>query len=349
MAFNKPDAMRQAQQLLRQGNVTSAIGLYRKIVEAEPSDLIAISTLADLYIKSGRVPDAVASFLQVAEHYLNTNSDISARYILNKILKLDAQNPHAQAYMAELCLHEGNEASAVDWLIEAGASFWHHGNLRAAIEANQRVLSINPNCRPAKAALWALQQESEPTEPEPQPMQPPVVSAPLEQILISIGEETEGLFATNEAEPAYGATPPGGEEDEAMLPQEALPVLDQANIIDQIANAEVFAGYGELDAAVAILRDLLMQRPDHIEVRERLKDIYLRAEYTARASEECVNIAAIFAARGETGRAREYLIRAQRLAHAGEPSASYSPSLSSYTDAADDAPQTHLHDHLQNA
>jgi tetratricopeptide (TPR) repeat protein len=347
MAFNKPEAMRQAQQLLRQGNVTSAIAIYCKIVEAEPSDLIAISTLADLYIKSGRVQDAVASFLRVAEHYLKTNSDISARYILNKILKLDAQNPYAQAYMAELCLHEGNEPAALDWLIEAGACFWHKGDVKAAVEVNRRALSIDPKNRPAKAALWALQQEAEPTEPEPLAAVPPVIAAPLEAILISIGEETEGLYASNGADPAVA--PPGAEEDEAMLPPEALPVLDQANIIDQIANAEVLAGYGELDAAVATLRSLLMQRPDHIEVRERLKDIYLRAEYTERASEECVNLAAIYAARGETGRARDYLIRAQRLAHAGEPTASYSSSLSSYTDSADDAPQARLQDHLQNA
>src|SRR5689334_22848165 len=241
MAFNKPEAVRQAQQLLRQGNVNSAIAVYGKIVEAEPSDLIAISTLADLYIKSGRVQDAVASFLRVAEHYIKTNSDISARYILNKIIKLDAQNPYAQAYMAELCLHEGNEANAVDWLIEAGASFWHKGDVKGAIEVNRRVLSIDPNCRPAKAALWALQQEAEATEAETPPSLPPAAAAPLETILISIGEETEGLYAANGVEPASVTAPPGVEEDEAMVPPEALPVLDQANIIDRIANAEVLA------------------------------------------------------------------------------------------------------------
>jgi hypothetical protein len=100
---------------------------------------------------------------------------------------------------------------------------------------------------------------------------------------------------------------------------------------------------------VATLRGLLMRRPDHIEVRERLKDIYLRAEQTDRASEECVNIAAIFAARGETGRARDYLIRAQRLAQSAEPVAGFLPRQNTDADDVDGVPQAGLIDNLQNA
>jgi tetratricopeptide (TPR) repeat protein len=349
MSFSKPEALRQAQQFIRQGNLASAITVYRKIVDAEPSDLNAISTLGDLYIKSGRVQDAVESFLRVAENYLRSGSDISARYILNKIFKLDAQNPSAQLCMSELCLHEGDSDKAHDWLIEAGAAFWHKGDVEAALAANRRALEVNPGSRRAKAALWVLQQELQSTEPEPLPALQPVGTGNLEPILISIGEEHEGLYASNVGSPTLAESPPAGEDDDAPLPPEALPVLDQAAIIDQIANAELLAGYGQLDEAVATLRELLMQRPDHIEVRERLKDIYLREEQTDRASEECVNIAAIFAARGETGRARDYLIRAQRLAQSADPVATLSPTLNPRPDKADDLPLAGLLDSLQNA
>ena len=348
MSFSKPEALRQAQQFIRQGNLASAITAYRKIVDAEPSDLIAISTLGDLYIKSGRVQDAVESFLRVAENYLRSGSDISARYILNKILKLDSQNPSAQLCMSDLCLHEGDRDKAHDWLIEAGAAFWHKGDVEAALAANRRALEVNPSSRRAKAALWVLQQELQSTEPEPLPALQPVVTGALEPILISIGEEHEGLYAANVIENTLAESPPAGEDDDAPPPPEALPVLDQAAIIDQIANAELLAGYGQLDEAVATLRELLMQRPDHIEVRERLKDIYLREEQTDRASEECVNIAAIFAARGETGRARDYLIRAQRLAQSADPVAAFSPAPNAQADKADNLPLADLINSLQN-
>jgi tetratricopeptide (TPR) repeat protein len=326
MSFSKPEALRQAQQFMRQGNLSSAIAVYCKIVDAEPSDLVAISTLGDLYIQSGRVQDAVESFLRVAENYLRGGSDISARYILNKIFKLDPQNPSAQVRMSELCLREGNNEQAHEWLIEAGAAFWHKGDVNAAIDANHRALAIDADSRRAKAALWALQQELQSPEPEPLPALQQVATGELEPIFISITEEHEGLYAANVVEPMLSESPPAGEDDDVPLPPEVLPMLDQAVIIDQIANAELLAGYGQLNGAVATLRELLMQRPDHIEVRERLKDIYLRAEQTSRASEECVNIAAIFAARGETGRARDYLIRAHRLAQTAASVASFSPS-----------------------
>src|ERR1041385_1593450 len=109
MSFSKPEALRQVQQFLRQGNLSSAIAVYHKIIEADPADLVAISTLGDLYIKSGRTQDAVESFLRVAENYLRGGSEISARYILNKIFKLDPENPSAQVRMAELCLREGDD------------------------------------------------------------------------------------------------------------------------------------------------------------------------------------------------------------------------------------------------
>jgi tetratricopeptide (TPR) repeat protein len=349
MSFSKPEALRQAQQFMRQGNLSSAIAVYRKIVDAEPSDLVAISTLGDLYIKSGRMQDAVENFSRVAENYLRGGSDISARYILNKILKLDPQNPSAQVRMAELCQHEGDSEKAHEWLIEAGAAFWHKGDVNAAIDANRRALAINANSRHAKAALWALEQELQPAEPEPLPTLQPLVTGELEPIFISIGEDREGLYAAGAVEPVRTESPTAGEDDDAPPPPEGLPTLDQAVIIDQIANAELFAGYGQLDDAVATLRELLMQRPDHIEVRERLKDIYLRAEQTDRASEECINIAGIFAARGETGRARDYLIRAQRLAQSAEPTTRFSQMPNSNAGDADDAPQADLLNSLQNA
>jgi tetratricopeptide (TPR) repeat protein len=349
MPFNKPEALRQAQQFMRQGNLSSAIAVYRKIVDAEPSDLVAISTLGDLYINSGRLPDAVESFLRVAENYLRGGSDISARYILNKILKLDPENPLAQVRMSELCLHEGENDKAHEWLIEAGAAFWHKGDVNAAIDANHRALAINPDSRRAKAALWALQQELQPPEPEPPPMLQPVATGELEPIFISIGEDHEGLYAAGAIESVLPVPPAMGEDDETPLPPEGLPVLDQAVIIDQIANAELLAGYGQLDEAVMMLRELLMRRPDHIEVRERLKDIYLREGQKDRASEECINIAAIFAARGETSRAREYLIRAQRLARPTGPSAAFSPMQNTDGDEVISLPLADLIDSLQNA
>jgi hypothetical protein len=87
----------------------------------------------------------------------------------------------------------------------------------------------------------------------------------------------------------------------------------------QIAVAEFLVGCGQVDKAIGLLRESLQYKPDHIQTREKLKDIYLRSEMIYRASEECVNIAAIYVARGESSRGVEYIARARALGRSLEP------------------------------
>src|SRR5207253_4846974 len=104
-----------------------------------------------------------------------------------------------------------------EWLIEAGAAFWHKSDVKAAIDANRRALAINPDSRRAKAALWALQQElQQPPEPQMLPMLKPAATGELEPIFISITEEHEGPYAASKAEAGMASAPPAPNEDEAF-------------------------------------------------------------------------------------------------------------------------------------
>src|SRR2546426_971800 len=84
MQPSKTETMRQAKLLIDQGRVSAAITIYQKIVEAEPSDLAAISVLNDLYVKAGRTSEAVDHLLRIAENFVRTKSANTAAHILNK-------------------------------------------------------------------------------------------------------------------------------------------------------------------------------------------------------------------------------------------------------------------------
>lgn len=107
--------------------------------------------------------------------------------------------------------------------------------------------------------------------------------------------------------------------EDLPVQREFSPFRDEDAIIKQIAVAEFLVGCGQVDQAIGVLRESLRDKPDHIQTREKLKDIYLRSEMIDRASEECVNIAAIYIARGETSRAAEYVTRARLLTPSREP------------------------------
>ena len=62
-----------------------------------------------------------------------------------------------------------------------------------------------------------------------------------------------------------------------------------------------------------MLRKVLEDRPENIDVHIKLKDIYLRTGMMTEAASECIALERIHEARGENERARDYAVRASRL------------------------------------
>jgi len=316
MKLSKTEMLRQAQQLIDQGRVSSAIPIYQKIVDGDSADLNSISMLGALYVKAGRGADAVDHFMRIADKYLQIGSAASATYVLKKVIRIDPANPVANMHLGELQVQDKAIDSAHNYFIEAGAAFWHKGNIPAAIKMNKRALEIMPESRQAKAALALIQQETEPA-PVPKPKKQEI-TRDLPEIIISIADGSDTVCAPMEQ--LETQLPVDSTSDAALETQkEFLPARDEDGLVQQIAIAEYLVGCGQVDQAIRVLREGLLDNPDHIPIREKLKDIYLRSEMMDRASEECVNIAGIYLARGETSRASDYVWRARVLSQPVEP------------------------------
>jgi tetratricopeptide (TPR) repeat protein len=316
MVLNKTETLRNAQQLINQGRLSAAIALYQKIVDTDSSDLATLSRLSDLYIKSGRIPEATDHFLRVAENYMQSGSAISAAYILNKVLKLDPVNATAHSNLGKMYLTEGKVDRAHSHFIEAGAAYWRKAESRAAVEMNMQALAIMPDSQEAKAALDLIQKEVEKPEPPPPP-EPVYVE--LEPILISVPDDSEPACATQATPDSQVKHEPPPDSSDSPLQQESQLGLDDDEVFDHLTRAELLVGYGQVDSGIALLRNALQRSPDNIEIRAKLKDIYLRSEMTDRASEECINIAGIYAGQGKTSLAQEYIIRARLLSNSVVP------------------------------
>jgi tetratricopeptide (TPR) repeat protein len=350
MQPNKKETVRQAQLLVDQGRVAAAISIYQKIVESDTSDLAAISVLSDLYVKAGRASDAAEHLLRIAENYVRSGSANSAKHILNKVLKLDPTNARAHMNLGELHSHEGKIDQAHACFIEAGAAFWHKGNINAAIKMNRRALESIPESRQAKTALALLQREVD--QPE-LPQARKAITGTLEAILISIPDDpgktcVAASSQDSQLQPGFSPTlvdeTPLAPSDSGVSPvqQGLLDGLSEDAIVEQIARAELLVAYGQADQAVVLLRETLQYRPDHIGIRAKLQDIYLRCEMTDRASEECLNIAGIYAARGDISRARDHIIRARLLSDPGDQIALLAVLQQSGVNQPEEAQETSL-------
>ena len=112
-----------------------------------------------------------------------------------------------------------------------------------------------------------------------------------------------------------------------LNPTKGLKAADEndEHIIRQVSTAELMVGMGQVSDAVTMLRQLLQERPENIQVRIKLKDIYLRSEMLNEAAQECLQLARIYEARGDSNRATDYLVRARRLNPAMESKTNEEP------------------------
>jgi tetratricopeptide (TPR) repeat protein len=508
MSLNKSKALRTAEKYVLQGKISAAIDEYRKVVEADPTDLTTINTLGDLYVRMGRIQDAIFHFSRIAESYRESGFTLKAIAMYKKISKLDPTNVDTamklanlysqqglfvearqqylqvadsfakmgqtrkalEAYqkiadldpsntavrmkLGEIYSREGMTEQAHDAFIMAGAEFMRKGDLEQALAANLKAVSINPDSRQALTAIATIYTEQgqvdrainilcDAFEKNPADVELLTIlgrtylSAGLmdeaERTFLSLVEldrnryhyllEVGRLFlqkgnldrAAEQIDGCLDVLISKREEDKAIDflrrildrdmnhvgalkrlaqiflriredhnliatlnslaeaamrkgdDQEAIAALkelvrlepdepmhrqrlynlgvrelsesdapdmvratgpldyesaafDDTFVIRQISEAEILAGHGQIDHAVYILEEILHHAPENVQVHLKLKDIYLRAGIIEKAANECLELARLYEARGETSRANEYRAEAYQINPLIEPS-----------------------------
>ena len=162
MLPNKADSLRHAEQLAGQGNINAAIAVYRDLIEADPLDLNSIQALGDLYVRAGRIQEALDELARLADRLIARGPAINAAPLLRRMLDLDPSIATLRMKLAAVYARAGQLEQAHQVFIEAGATFARKGNLVAAQEAVKKALAINPNSPQARAALAALEGQTAP-------------------------------------------------------------------------------------------------------------------------------------------------------------------------------------------
>jgi protein TonB len=290
MSSTKADALRRAEQLAVRGDFKAAISAYRALIEADPFDLNSIHSLTDLYVRAGYVQEALDELARVADRVMTIGPAIHAAPLLLRMLDLDPSNAPLRMKLARVYARAGRTEQAHQTMIEAGVAFTRKGNLVAAKEAIQSALTLKPDSTQARHALASLNQQAAP------PSSPSPTAAPASKM-----RDTSELAELGKQLSASAAD------------FSAADVTDEF-VVRQLFAAELLAGCGSADKAVALLKRLLEFRPDAIDVRTKLKDIYLRADMITEASREFLEIARLYDSRGDAARAKDFRVRAERLA-----------------------------------
>jgi tetratricopeptide (TPR) repeat protein len=145
MSLNKSKSLRTAEKYVLQGKLPAAIDEYRKVVEADPNDLTTINTLGDLYVRTGRIQDAIRNFSRIADSYREGGFTLKAIAMLKKISKLDPTNVETAMKLANLYSQQGLLVEARQQYLQVADAFARGGQAHKALEAYQKIADLDPS------------------------------------------------------------------------------------------------------------------------------------------------------------------------------------------------------------
>ncbi|MBI4854009.1 MAG: tetratricopeptide repeat protein [Acidobacteria bacterium] len=132
--FNKESVLKQAENYLKNNQLSAAINEYKKIVETT-QDLNIMNLLGDLYIRVGDDKKAIEYFSPVAENYSNNGFTVKAIAMYKKICKLDTNNIELTLKLADLYVNQ-------KYLVEARQLYNQVLEVYKKTKSNQDIIKI---------------------------------------------------------------------------------------------------------------------------------------------------------------------------------------------------------------
>ncbi len=127
----------------QQGFTVKAIAMYKKLTKLR-SSLESVLKLAELYTQQGLFNDARQQYLQVAEEFLRSGELEQAVRIFQKTLEMDPENVAMKVRLAEVYIRLKKKDEAWQIFSSAAEQLRTKGQLTAAEDILQRMLTLDP-------------------------------------------------------------------------------------------------------------------------------------------------------------------------------------------------------------
>ncbi len=116
MSEARPLFLQLAEIHLKSNRQTEAVGLLKKLLQAEPDNLRIQIRLADLYHAMGQPKDAIEGYVSAAQRALARGEQAESEKLADKVLKLDPNNAAAAIVKARSYSSQGQLAKAAKLL-----------------------------------------------------------------------------------------------------------------------------------------------------------------------------------------------------------------------------------------
>jgi tetratricopeptide (TPR) repeat protein len=144
MAFNKAKALQEAHKYVAQGKINRAIKQYESIIGRDPSDMVLLNVIGDLYAQENNLPEALKYFYRLADTYTREGFKVKAIAIYKKISKIDRDKAEPLLRLAELNWSQGLAREAREQYKNAFEFFERRGEKDQALEILRKLCGLDP-------------------------------------------------------------------------------------------------------------------------------------------------------------------------------------------------------------
>ncbi len=203
MPIDREETLRRAEKLLLEGKIDPAIAEYRAVVEELPSDWSTANLLGDLYVRAGRIDNAVAEFTRIAGHLGGEGFLSKAIALHKKILKIKPDEETSMLQLGDLSARQGLMVESRAYYATLIERLKARGDTAGEAYARARLDDLAAAVTRAKAKAaeaaqvladtWKEPPAAEPVAVEPEALQPPAPepSVPEAATLESTAAEPE--------------------------------------------------------------------------------------------------------------------------------------------------------------
>jgi pilus assembly protein FimV len=145
VAINRTKVLDAAQKHRRKGNLERAIKEYRTLMEDDPTDQRMLLVLADLYVKTHKVDEALNAYKSIAYHYLKDDIYDKAVGVFKQALNLDPSDPTLRRDLGEAYHRMGRLKEAVGEYHQAQRLYEERKDTHNQRDILERMVRLEPD------------------------------------------------------------------------------------------------------------------------------------------------------------------------------------------------------------
>jgi tetratricopeptide (TPR) repeat protein len=255
---------------------------------------------------SPEASDSVAKLITETDVYVKYGLHDKALQHLKRVFALDPDNPDAHEKARDIQIASGNRTGAVDaaaLLVRACLTHRLSDRARSALARLSELAPTHPDIRALSAAVGLPMEEPETLLVEPEEELLVEEPAPIEVdddelALAAAGEEGEDIVDEERVQVLTDGAP-SFDKQRTRSPQPASTVAsraaapisgraearqEEADVSDELEEAEFYLQQGLIDEARDALENLLLLHPGHAAVKAKIDELDRKAASVAEAS-----------------------------------------------------------------